>query len=425
MACFTITHSQYGGTLLFPQWLLPVVQSRPFQRLYGISQLGAAAYTGIVPLYSRAEHSLGVAHLALRLVEQLRTRQPALGISDLDVRCVTIAGLLHDIGHAPCSHDAEGLREELGVPDWTHEEQSVLLLAYVPLSRRARRRVAAMIRGAPEDDSDDSDGTGETAKRRSFLYEIVHNKRTGFDVDRWDYLERDEATTAAQGSTGLAELLLRATLVTVTDGISRLSHRAYAIPLIAEALRARVRLHSTVSRSPRADGATLAWQDAVLASRRARRQLQRAWRDPVAFLTLTDATLAVKAWQPYACVLKISDSSDSSDQWAPSDPSDGSVQVIANAITEQGRAHGFARFSHVRVKRFRTDHGLGDANPLDHMHFVGPGGFPQPWTAFNSAEELGLPARLSFAELRVYSTTEPRCKQVQTAAVLWASGDIA
>lgn len=81
----------------------PVLKSQAFQRLKGISFLGALDYavgnrqthTG-----SRAEHSLNVAALA-NFVATRRQYTPELK------RHLIIAGLLHDIGHPPLSHSAE------------------------------------------------------------------------------------------------------------------------------------------------------------------------------------------------------------------------------------------------------------------------------------------------------------------------------
>ncbi|MBK1872198.1 HD domain-containing protein [Marinobacter sp. 1-3A] len=81
----------------------PVLKSQAFQRLKGISFLGALdyavgskqAHTG-----SRAEHSLNVAALA-NFVATRRQYTPELK------KHLIVAGLLHDIGHPPLSHSAE------------------------------------------------------------------------------------------------------------------------------------------------------------------------------------------------------------------------------------------------------------------------------------------------------------------------------
>ena len=44
--------------------------------------------------YERFIHSLGVAHLAEKLIKLLRTNQPELNITDEDVLCVKIAGIM-------------------------------------------------------------------------------------------------------------------------------------------------------------------------------------------------------------------------------------------------------------------------------------------------------------------------------------------
>ena len=59
-------------------WLIDVVNSREFQRLRRIHQLGVSSFTYPGADHSRLVHSLGVLHLMQLAVEHLaRTRQEA------------------------------------------------------------------------------------------------------------------------------------------------------------------------------------------------------------------------------------------------------------------------------------------------------------------------------------------------------------
>jgi HD superfamily phosphohydrolase len=98
--------------------------------------------------HRRFEHSLGVAHLAERMISRLARIQPNLNITEKDKLCVKLAGLCHDLGHGPYSHVYDNtfpkrldvylsrnpmLRDEYkGIPEkragWEHEDGSLMMI---------------------------------------------------------------------------------------------------------------------------------------------------------------------------------------------------------------------------------------------------------------------------------------------------------
>ncbi|KAI4892455.1 hypothetical protein NFI96_021960, partial [Prochilodus magdalenae] len=139
------------GHIEMPPLLVKIIDTPEFQRLRNIKQLGGGYYVFPGASHNRFEHSIGVAHLAGKLVQNLRARQN-LDITIKDELCVQIAGLCHDLGHGPFSHTFEVFMKEKKKWEWPFE--------------------------------------GRT-EEKSYLYEIVANRRTGIDVDKMDYFSRD------------------------------------------------------------------------------------------------------------------------------------------------------------------------------------------------------------------------------------------
>lgn len=81
-----------------------IVDTPEYQRLHFLKQLGTCDFVFRGATHTRFEHSVGVAHLAEKFAMQLQAVQPALQITAIDVLCVKVAGLCHDLGHGPFSH---------------------------------------------------------------------------------------------------------------------------------------------------------------------------------------------------------------------------------------------------------------------------------------------------------------------------------
>ena len=92
-----------------------IIDSPVFQRLRKIRQLASAHLTYPGALHTRFEHCIGSMHLAKRAANHLKSQE--IINKDLSNE-LSIAALLHDIGHGPFSHLFEEVLHEKGM---THE----------------------------------------------------------------------------------------------------------------------------------------------------------------------------------------------------------------------------------------------------------------------------------------------------------------
>src|SRR5205823_8979258 len=150
---------------------LAVVDTPAVQRLRYVRQLGHAFLVYPGATHSRFEHALGASHLARRALSQLEDAGDAR-LTPGDRPTLTLAALLHDIGHYPFSHALE----EAGL--LRHEAVAERHLARGELAERLGEvgaptaQLLALIRGGG----------------REPLAGLVAGS---LDVDKLDYLSRD------------------------------------------------------------------------------------------------------------------------------------------------------------------------------------------------------------------------------------------
>ena len=194
-----------------------IIDTPQFQRLRDISQLGGVYYVFAGASSNRFEHCLGVAHLAKVFVNYLQENQPELNITEQDALCIELAGLCHDIGHGPFSHLYDGrfiplMKKQKTLDggkaihsdehEFYHEHASIGILDILiqennllPIFREHGldegdiQFVKELILGDKKEAPHGFEWKGRGVK--TFLYDIVANKRNGIDVDKFDYFARD------------------------------------------------------------------------------------------------------------------------------------------------------------------------------------------------------------------------------------------
>ena len=161
-----------------------LLDTPPVQRLRRISQLGTAGLVYPSANHTRFEHSLGVYHLADEALSHL-------SIAGTQAERVRAAALLHDIGHAPYSHNIE---EVLHRYTGKYHDEVEGLVNSGAVARELEThgldpdRIAGLIAGEGE------------------LGQLVSGE---LDVDRMDYLVRDAHHTGVPYGTIDHERLVR------------------------------------------------------------------------------------------------------------------------------------------------------------------------------------------------------------------------
>ena len=111
----------------FEHTLWQVIQTKPFQRLRRIRQLGFSELVFPGATHTRFAHSIGVFHTARTLLAAI---EPKMGkrLKSHQREVALAASLVHDVGHGMFSHSFEEVGKALNLPMARHETVSEALI---------------------------------------------------------------------------------------------------------------------------------------------------------------------------------------------------------------------------------------------------------------------------------------------------------
>ena len=148
--------------------IFDLIEHPYFQRLRRIRQLGLTSLVYSGANHTRFEHSIGSMYLVNTALQVLREK--GVEITDEEAEGVSVAILLHDLGHGPFSHALE----ESIVKGISHEELSLLFMQ--ELNEEFNGRLDLAIRIFLDQ------------YPKHFLHLLISSQ---LDMDRLDFLKRD------------------------------------------------------------------------------------------------------------------------------------------------------------------------------------------------------------------------------------------
>ncbi|NLK46380.1 MAG: HD domain-containing protein [Treponema sp.] len=158
--------------------LMNATKTQAFRRLWNIQQLGPTSLIYPGATHTRASHSFGVYHVALRLLNALCEKGATQWVTKQGCSSFLAAALFHDIGHFPYTHSLK----ELPLKD--HEDLSSSLILSEPLKTLISKTGADPEQTAAIVKHSNSICDDETIFFRMLLSGVL-------DPDKLDYLNRD------------------------------------------------------------------------------------------------------------------------------------------------------------------------------------------------------------------------------------------
>ena len=175
------------------------LDSKEFQRLRRIRQLGGDFQVYPTAEHSRFSHSLGVYEIVRRMVTEIKSL--SVELSEYDKICIMLAGLLHDVGHGPFSHAFEHVTKH------SHEDYTAKIILGETELNQVLTEVSPRL---PEDIV----SIIEHNHPNDILNQIISGQ---LDADRMDYLLRDSYFSATSYGQFDLERILRTMRVRKID----------------------------------------------------------------------------------------------------------------------------------------------------------------------------------------------------------------
>ncbi len=184
----------HGYVRVKDQEIRALIDTKEFQRLRRIKQLGTSHITFHTAEHSRFSHSLGVYELTRRIIDEVFVGQAEW--NEDDRMLALCAGLLHDLGHGPFSHSFEKV---FGLDHEVYSRKIIL----------GDTEVNAVLRLVAPDFPQKVASVIEKKHPNKVVVSLISSQ---VDADRMDYLLRDSYYTGVSYGRFDLEKLIRVIL---------------------------------------------------------------------------------------------------------------------------------------------------------------------------------------------------------------------